>query len=523
MTKIIDGRTVLGELDTSIVKMRRMVSDAIAAAESTEAREAEIRDEQVQNYKSLAKIRMDIVAHAPDPQQLDKLHQEAAELLRQHADYVRREAKALDEAAAEIAELEQERARLSDAHVEALETYEIKVAEVEDRLSNDDEYKSLVGESEQQSAIAVRAYQKLEIAQEDLETKGVPYESDPLFSYLWKQKFRSPEYKANPLTRMLDGWVARVCKYDQAFLNYQRLTDLPKWIAEHVADQDGKAEAALGALERYEENALEESGANALRKKANDVRAEIETIDKKIVLAEEVHQRLAETHAETLALNKGPAQEARNKLESGLRKASIQDLRMLAAETIDITDDRIVDALVKLRTEEMSLEIESDRLLRMPTNLKNDLDALQKVRRAFKADRFDSPYVSFKTAVVDDVLRGLSSGRVSAQRAVDQLRRNVRRVRPRAQPGFGGSRRSSTIGMPTILGDVMWEIAEEVLEEGMRGGSRSRRRSGSINWPNSGVRRRSTKIKIPSRRSGRRGGSKRSGRSGGGWKTGGGF
>ena len=504
----IPGLEALSRIDLSIADMRRMVADAIAAADKAAARAAEVRQEQMAHYRELAGIRLDVVSGDVDKGQFDKLHTAARKLLDQHADYVKGEAEALEAAAARIAALEAKRKELADRHQAAVETYENKVAEVEAALKADTAYQALAMESETAAAVAARAHQKLEVARADLEEKGEPYKADRLFSYLWERKFRTPEYYAGALTRMLDGWVAGLVKYDQAWMNFQRLSQLPEWLEAHAADQDAKADEALKALEAAEEDALEKAGANALRKAADDLLADVQAADAAIEKAETGHGEIAARHSAALAENAGPAMEARRMLEDGLRKTSFQDLRTLAAQTIDLTDDRIVDALVKLRTEEMSLELESERLAGLPDRLRGDLANLEDLRRRFKAARYDSSYAVFSSAAIDEALTGIVSGRTGSEKAFSQLSRSVRRIEPQAEPGFGGMRRSQTIGMPDVLGGVIWEIAREAARNGSRGGS--------INFPSSGgSSRRSPRINLP------RGGG--GGKGGGGFRTGGGF
>ena len=509
MPKQISGPDALQRLDMSIADMRRMVADAISAADSVNAREAEVRDAQVSQYQELADIRMDVIAGAMDDNTLDQLHRAARDLLEKHDAYVEQTARALTAADEKLRNLEARRATLLEEHAQAIEAYEARVAGVEAQLREDAAYIALAKASEEAAAIAARAHQKLEIARADLEEKGAPYKADPLFSYLWKRRFRTPDYKAGAITRFFDNWVGRICGYDEAWMNFQRLSQLPEWLAEHAAEQDADAEEALDALEAAEQAALEKSGADDLRKAADDALHRVREADRAIQAAEGEHQALTARQADALKEEAGPANDARRLLEEGLRDAAFQDLRTLAAETIDERDDRIVDSLVKLRTEELSLELEGERLSGLPDRLRGDLASLEELRREFKKARYDSAYASFRTSAVDEALTGIVSGRIGAERAFEYITRSLRRVQPRTEPGFGGRRRTNTLGMPDVLGDVIWEIAKESTRHGGMGGT--------IGFPTGGGsrRRHSPRINLP------KGGG--GGRGGGGFKTGGGF
>ena len=71
-------------------------------------------------------------------------------------------------------------------------------------------------------------------AERDLQEKRQPYESDPLFMYLWRRKFGTPEYRATGLVRFLDRKVARLIEFDEARRNYAVLIELPARLREHA-------------------------------------------------------------------------------------------------------------------------------------------------------------------------------------------------------------------------------------------------------------------------------------------------
>ncbi len=508
----IAGPDALRRIDGATVEMRRMLEEAIASADRVVARQTELRGHEVELYRRLATVRLEVIDDA-DPTRLDRLHVAARELLDQHDKYVAWELSELQKAAAEIAALEAKRAALSKQHLALVAAYETEVARVEAELKTQPAYTALMQASETAAAISARAHQKLDVAEADLESKGAPYKTDKLFNYLYARGFRTPAYRAGPFIRFMDGWVASLCKYDQAWMNYQRLEQLPQWLADHASDQDKKAAAALEALEQAEQNALEKAGANRLRTSADEALTAVHALDADIAKAEAKHQAIAARHTAALSANEGPAREARRLLEDGLKRASFQELRTLAAETLAMDDDRLVDALAKLRTEDMQLELEAGKLGQLPDRLRRDLGELEDLRRQFKQARFDSGYAVFSSAALDDVLTGIMQGRASAETGIKYLADTVRHTEPQAEPGFGGHPRSRTIGLPDVLGEVIWEIAKE-------SGRGRTYRGGSINFPSGGGRR-SPRINLPSG-GGRSGGGGGGGRRGG-FKTGGGF
>lgn len=522
MSNTFNGRDALAEIDTLVARTRQSLAEALSAADAAEARRAAIQKEQASAYAALAQLRLSYAQSGNGGVfSLEKVAASTSDIAERHAAFVERERMALEAAAAALNAKEAARADLAAAHDAAIDAFEARVAEAEARLKQSNEYAVLTGAAEEARAMTGRAAEKLEIARADREEKGRPYREDKLFSYLWTRKFRSPEYKASPLIRMLDGWVARLCRYDQAFLNYQRLTELPERIAEHAAYMARLAEEAEAKLVEAEAAAMAAAGTDALKAEADNIRAAIETCDAEIAEAEGRYRETAERHEAALRQEVGPAVEARQMLEAELRKASFPDLRVLAAETAELDDDRLVDKLVRLRAEEMNLELEAGRVAARPSALRDELGRVEALRRQFKQARFDSPYAIVSKAAFEEVMADLMRDKIDVRGALQRLSRSVRRAEAPAQahPDFGGQGRSQTIGLPDVLGGmiggVLGEVLEEVIRETTRGGGGYG--SGPI-FP--GPPKRPSR---PSRSGGRSLPSTGSRRGGGGFKTGGGF
>lgn len=75
---------------------------------------------------------------------------------------------------------------------------------------------------------------KVAQADRDLLVKRLPYETDPLFMYLWNRGFGTPNYRSKGLVRFLDRKVAQLVGYDMARRNYHVLTELPERLREHL-------------------------------------------------------------------------------------------------------------------------------------------------------------------------------------------------------------------------------------------------------------------------------------------------
>ncbi len=516
----IDGRAALSRFDRSLAAARRALADAIESEKDADRELARIRQAQAAAYTALADLQLDHAGSDDRLRMLRALDAEVDRLLGEQEGYVADLLRDLNAKATQIATLEQTRQKAAADLDAAVEAFEAIVAEVEAALETDEAYHACVEAAAEAEAITERARQKLEMAEEDRAEKGKPYEADPLFMYLWKQGFRTTDYRAPPPVRFLDGWVASVCRYDRSWRNYQRLTELPGRIAAHVERMAAVEAEAQEALETAETEALAAAGAEALKAGVEAARTALEAIDARIEAAEAAHLALARTHAEAEAGARGPAHEARIRLAEALKQASFPDLRLLVTQTVTPDDDRMVDQLVTLRRQEMDEEMRRSEVAAAPKRRRLRLEELEHFRRLFKRDQLDSPYAYFSASAIDSVMDALLAGRLMPEDAVRTLRRKVRRRQPRAHPGFGGPSRRKTSGFPEIARDIGWGILREMGRSSRRGGS-------PIGLPGSlpgglpggfpGSRRSGRSVSLPSRRP-RIGG----GRSGG-FRTGGGF
>jgi hypothetical protein len=93
---------------------------------------------------------------------------------------------------------------------------------------------------------AARAEEKAAQAEADREEKRRPYEADPLFMYLWRQRYGTREYKASNLVRFFDRKVAHLIGFEAARINYAMLMELPDRLREHADRMKGSGPALTG-------------------------------------------------------------------------------------------------------------------------------------------------------------------------------------------------------------------------------------------------------------------------------------
>lgn len=466
---VITGREALHRLDNLTASAREAFDAAARAAEGHSRRRADLARLKADAYRELAAMRLDVI-RAEQAESLNAAEREAVRLLEEHEAFVDRIEREVATAAAKLEEAEANR-RACEREVDAaLDAYEAMAAETERAIQEDPGYVALKRAFEDARAVAARAEQKLELAKADRVEKGKPYEQDPLFSYLWARKFRTPEYRKGGLARMLDGWVARLCNYDQASLNYARLTELPDRIAEHLANMRLEEAEAQAAMERFEAQALEARGAGRLSATLAAAKEKLKSSDSRLAEAESQHAELRRQQERAASGDAGPQEQARRVIEEGLARASFPDLKVLAAETTTTDDDRIVDALIKLRTEELQMEVNWRSVEALPARRRSGVDTLEQVRRRFKESGLDSPYVLLLRGAFEAAIEAYGKGPSPDGEALWRAIRATVRQAPRQDDDyFGGPRRGRDVG-DVVAGMILGEVIKAATRGGRWGG-----------------------------------------------------
>jgi hypothetical protein len=466
---IISGRDALQRLDDAVSRARGDFTVAQAAADGSARRRSDLLRLRAEGYRELARIRLDVLKGGADAQ-LTAAETRAVGLLDQHATFVSSIGGEVDKADAAVAAIEARRHQAADVADVALHSYDTQVAATEARLQTDAAYLALKAAREEAKAVSARSAQKLELAKADRAEKGSPYESDPLFAYLWQRKFRTMDYHGGGLTRMLDGWVAKTCGYDAAYLNYARLVELPDRLAEHAARVKLDEVEAQSAIGRYEAAALEADGANALAAKLKDARDAVTKIDAELAAAEARRADLRDRQVKAATGDSGPQDDARRLIEDSLVKASFPELKVLAAETTTLDDDRIVDTLVRLRTEELQMEINWRNVEAQPTRRASSVDVLEQTRQRFKQAGLDSAYVAIGKGAFGAALLAYGGANPDGEALWRAIVASVRQAPGPDDTYFGGPRRGRSIGMSPVEGMIVGAVLGQVLGGGRHWG-----------------------------------------------------
>ncbi len=529
------GRNALHSIDAAIAEARRTLTTTSNAAAGDARALAHLNQRETDVLNDFAAIRIAHLDEIGDERSdhnlyteassgLDVADRQAVKLIKAQDDHVAKMDLARAKAAAEIERLEEARRRTEEALDIAMERHDQAAAETRQNLENDPEYQARARAVEEANATAERARRKLTLAENDRQEKGAAYEADPLFRYLHEREFATREYRAFPLFAILDGWVGRLIKYRQHRLNYERLLEIPERLAEHAARLDEGAAAAEEELEAIERAALERDGVDKRRDEVAALRREVDATDAELAAAETRHKETTDAHALAARGETGPVSDARDLVSNALSRMTPQDLKIIAAETATLEDDRLVDELIRVKRERLELEAEKTAAARRIDREARSLNDLEGLRRRFKTARFDSPYSEFSGRnLIDGLLAEFMRGALSRDDVWRRIERSHRTRRRDWDRDVGGDPWRDKFGLPDNWGgqwgggqwndrgnDIGRTIGREVSRE-IRRGMRRRSRGPTIRIP------RAPRPRTPRFPRGGRGGR------GGGFKTGGGF
>ena len=493
---MLSGRDALTRINQTLRSARGELERLDRDLQATSRAVTENKLAQARAIDRMARIRLDAARRGEVVAHLESAMRAAGDILESRENAIASLNDRIRDAGVAVETLEERRERLHDEVDEAAGTLAEREAAVQKSLANDAAFQAQLERTREADAIAVSALEKARLAGEDRRRKGEPFERDELFMYLWERGYGTSAYSANPLARMLDAWVARLCNYAEARPNYWMLLEIPKRLAEHAEHARELADGELDALQDVEEAAARRGGVpeasaalEVLEKQQDDLDAEIATAE----------STLGNLHAERHRFTSGTDDYLRNALReisAAMEQRDVRDLTRFARATMTPEDDEIVDELRHLRQAYDDLENELGEIRALQRKRLQPIRELENVRRDFKRNRYDDVHSRFgKGSMIERMIGDVIAGVINGSALWNVLRRHQRYADTAGEwPDFGSG---------------------GILRPGRRPHLRHRQRPPTWHWPGPGTRRGGGGFKLPRRRI--------SSRGRGGFRTGGGF
>lgn len=411
--------------------------------------------------QQLARIRLDEIQRGSLMDALDHTDKETLDILQQRTTALGELEDAIADKEKDIEQQEREREDLAGR----IDTFAQEVIdaehEVQSRLDADPTYQAQLERARKADSIADEAEEKATLAEKDRIEKGKPFENDPLFLYLWKRHYATPDYRANPLSRALDNWVAGICKYENNRANYWTLLEIPKRLEEHADSVRTTADSESDRLQDLEKQAAVEAGVIELQKELDTIEEHLEQLDRRIAATEDSRNGLLRKRSIFVSGQDEYTNKSVELLAGLMERYDVFELGRAVQITPSREDDGLARDLHELREEKEDLQKDLRESRKRQDIQLQRLKELEEVHRKFKQHRYDDLRSGFTNeALIGSVLNQFLKGMLSGSDLWSTMRRYQRHRDVGAWPDFG----SGGLGKVNRHGGNVWH------RPGKRGG-----------------------------------------------------
>jgi hypothetical protein len=464
---MISGRQTLASIEQALADERGKLEAVAQRIEAASAALVELQRTDAQDYRELAKQRVDLLAGGELVAHIDQAEQQVLALLQNREVAARELTDRIQAAEARRVSLEAERAAQASEVDRVAEAVDEAEAHTQTRLDADPTYQAQRQRAQEAERTAMHAEEKAASSEQEKEQKGESYRSDPLFMYLWERSYGLPGYRANPLARWLDGKVARQIGFADARANYQRLNEIPVRLREHADGLKTAAEREFQALRDLDTQAREADGIPALEAQLEHQQTKLDAVDRRLDAAEAERRELLAQQATFAAGDDEHTRKAVAYLAAELQRDDLMALRRQALATPFPDDDLIVSRLLQRDDERRTTQATVQGMKDAVQQHRGRLAELEAVRTEFKRRRYDRAGSSFNDGAAVALMLGNFLNGVLDRRTLWKVLQEQQRYRPqRSDPTFG----SGGFGRGTPWGGGVGGLGGSVGRSVGRGG-----------------------------------------------------
>jgi len=413
---MIDPSDALDRIDNALGRLWTEEGQMELAIRTLWDRTEKLQQERVRLYKALAQIRLDSLDQGKVVEMLTHAEENALRIFRDTKQKIVTLDDRRQHLAGSLAQLNEKRRAIAQRLTDALEKLSRLEQAAAEGMQDHPPWKQHSAQIADYAARAQSARSKVAEATIDLDTKYKAYIADPLFSYLWLRQYGTNTYKANPLARLGDNFVARVADFGPALRNFLSLLEMPKRLEEYAARLEAAGAAEKAKLEATELEFLQGiEGYGELQETRQRAEAELDTIDLQLSGAD---KELGEVDAERQSLTEpndnAELARALNDLARSFANDDLPTLRDKTLQTADQEDDEIVRRLRDIEEELDNLVLEEGKLRRRLRELEAKREELKSARNEFLQARYEQQGGSFSNdqqirQTIDDAGNGTGS------------------------------------------------------------------------------------------------------------------
>lgn len=411
---MISGFEALQSIDRAYAQLREEEMRLDDRLRSVSEEAARLRQERLARLHRLAEVKFRMLKTGELARDLDMAEREVRRLLDEAERENAQAAAGREKATAALKQAEATRAACAaefEAAGRALQAFETSH---QPTIVAEAKWIALTGEAERAEKTWREAERKTRQAEEDRETKKTPYESDPLFVYLWKRQFGVSAYRGGGIVRYFDGLIARMINYPEARANYAMLNQIPERLRAHVDRLKTSLDALRQEIANFRQERLLAAGAGPLQARLRQAQsahaasgAEVAERQKEFAAADAKYDAIIGKNSDGLL-----ARAVQLMVDNDSRDDVITLYRE-AERTRSNEDKEIVAQIDQLTRQLGKTEADLTQLRAQSRDLAGRREEIENARASFRRRRYDYPGTTFRNeAAINDVLGGVLSGMI---------------------------------------------------------------------------------------------------------------
>lgn len=433
------GRKTLGEIEGAISNLRGEEGDLDAALASAASQAEALARDKANAHRELARVKLDEIEQGRLVRNLDAAEQRALRVLEGRRLRLEALQKQREQAVAEVGTAQVDRDAAAAAVEVAVEAVDIIRAQAEANVRETSAWKAAQDDFAKVDAVAAEADKKATQSESELAEKRNPYDTDPLFAYLWHRGYGTSAYKASGLTSHMDGLVADFIGFLEVRPSYHMLTEIPLRLRDHATRQRQRADDVKTTVAGVERQAMVAAGIETKERELAEARYRLAaadaTVEKKRTLLADI-----ETQQDNVVSGTGDKaySDALQTVADADAQDSIRTLYEEARRTATEADDRIVERIENVDKRLATLQEEIAGLRKTARNLAQRRVDMEQVRDRFRTSGYDHPNATFgNESEIGKILAQVIEGVVRSGVLWDVLRGGFGTRPQRGRPDFG--------------------------------------------------------------------------------------
>ncbi|QDT00668.1 coiled-coil domain-containing protein [Adhaeretor mobilis] len=494
-TTALAGSRVGNELDRSIGRLRKQIDQHLAGMKQIDEQLAELVGRRTAALADLARHYLPDISPESIQGTFAEIRHDLLEVLQRKRQREAELSSTIGQLERSIDSDEEELDRVTEALNEKVAERERLEELLAERLHASDEFRELSKRALDAEVELERNEVRVAEAKQESSEKLPAYEKSRLFKYLQERDYGTAAYKKEGLTRVLDGWVAKMIGFRRARRSYDFLRVTPELMAKEVQRRREHFNVLMEQVEAIEDRNSDEIGLTAVMREGQELGAKRDALTDAIAKQQD---RLIAHEEELLQLqqpNNKYHDQAIARMKFFLSKMEESKLQRRSRQTPEPQDDAIVAEVLWLNERLDDAERQGQAESRKRQQWDDKLSGLHQIQQRFREAEFDSRRSMFHPRFeMADLVEDYLEGDLGTEGLWSAIRKNQEFAPQWHEQRGGGFDDFLNSEMSYVLFRVLTDVAGHALRNAARRGmerrgpirTQQRRQSGRPKLPRRG-------------------------------------